>query len=66
MSDMSKFEKAQAASEARDAATSRAAGSSAAAVAAAMRRYLNAEQYHELRDEQDHPATERISPHHPE
>jgi hypothetical protein len=66
MSDMSKFEKAQAASEARDAATSRAAGSSAAAVAAAMRRYLNAEQYHELREEEGDAASERISPDQPE
>ena len=51
MSDMSKLEKARAALEARDSVASSPAGSSAAAIAAAMRRYLSAEQYHELKDE---------------
>jgi hypothetical protein len=48
MSDMPKIEKARAASEARDALVSRPAGSSAHSVAAALRLYLGAEQYHEL------------------
>ncbi len=51
MKDMSKFENARAAREARDSVASAPGGSSAAAVAAAMRRYLGAEQYHELKDE---------------
>lgn len=47
MSDMSKAESMRAAREARDrAGTSR--GSSAESVEAAMRRYLSAEQYHDL------------------
>ena len=47
MNDMSKAESLRAASEARDrAGTSR--GASESAVEAAMRRYLGAEQYHEL------------------
>ena len=53
MNDMSKLENARAAREARDSVASSPAGSSAAAVAAAMRRYLGAEQYHELRNEQE-------------
>ena len=57
MSDMSKLEKARAACEARDSVASSPAGSSAAAIAAAMRRYLSAEQYHELKDE--HERSER-------
>ena len=47
MNDMSKVEALRAASEARDrAGTSR--GAKTTAVEAAMRRYLSAEQYHEL------------------
>ena len=56
MSDMSKLEKAQATSEARAALASRPAGSSTAAVAVAMRRYLSAEHYHELKEEEEHAA----------
>lgn len=59
MSDMSRSEKARAAAEARDAVATRPAGSSAAAVAAAMRRYLSAEQYHDLQEEKE--ETERSS-----
>jgi hypothetical protein len=50
MSDMSKLEKAKAALEARDSVAR--AGTSSAAVPAAMRRYLSAERYHELKDQQ--------------
>lgn len=47
MNDMSKAEAMKAAREARDrAGTSR--GSSAAAIESAMKRYLSAEQYHQL------------------
>ena len=47
MNDMSKVEAMKAAREARDrAGTSR--GSSASAIEAAMKRYLSAEQYHEI------------------
>ena len=49
MSDSSRIENAQAAHEAREAVASRPHGSSAAAIEVAMRRYLSAEQYHELR-----------------
>jgi hypothetical protein len=47
MNDMSKAESMRAAREARDRAGS-SRGSSAAAVEAAMQRYLSAEQYHEI------------------
>ncbi|MBF4764519.1 hypothetical protein ISU07_15405 [Nocardioides islandensis] len=57
MSDMSKLEKAKAALEARDSVAR--AGSSSAAVAAAMRRYLSAERYHELKDEPHTPESRR-------
>jgi hypothetical protein len=53
MNDMSKLENARAAREARDSVASSPGGSTAAAVAAAMRRYLGAEQYHELRSEEE-------------
>lgn len=50
MNDMSKAEAMRAAREARDrAGTSR--GASAAAVEAAMKRYLSAEQYHQLEED---------------
>jgi hypothetical protein len=58
MNDMSKLENARAAREARDSVVSSPGGSSAAAVAAAMRRYLGAEQYHELRGEEEQPETQ--------
>lgn len=61
MSDMSKVEKAEAAREARASVASAQAGSSSAAVAAAMRRYLSAEQYHELKGEQ-HTSESRREP----
>jgi hypothetical protein len=51
MSDSSRIENAQAAREAREAIASRPTSSSGAAIDAAMRRYLSAEQYHELRGE---------------
>ena len=47
MNDMSKAEAMRAAREARDIAGS-SRGSSAAAIEAAMQRYLSAEQYHEI------------------
>jgi len=50
MTDTSKLESARAAREARDSVASRAEGATTAAVASAMRRYLSAEQYHELRE----------------
>lgn len=56
MTDMSKLEKARAALEARDSVASSPGGSSSAAIAAAMRRYLSAEKYHELKD--DHGGSE--------
>jgi hypothetical protein len=49
MSDSSRIENAEAAHEAREAVALRPGGSSAASIEAAMRRYLSAEQYHELR-----------------
>ena len=49
MNDMSKAEAMRAAREARDIAGS-SRGSSAAAIDAAMQRYLSAEQYHEIAD----------------
>lgn len=51
MSDMSKAEAMKAASEARDRVTSSPRTSSTSAVEAAMKRYLSAEQYHELSEE---------------
>ncbi len=50
MSDMSKAESMRAAREARDTAGS-SRGSSAAAIESAMRRYLSAEQYHQLEED---------------
>lgn len=47
MNDMSKVEAMRAAREARDRAGS-SRGSSASAIEAAMKRYLSAEQYHEI------------------
>jgi hypothetical protein len=49
MNDMSKAESMRAAREARDTAGS-SRGSSAAAIESAMRRYLSAEQYHQLEE----------------
>lgn len=51
MGESSELEKQQAASEAREAVVSRPAGASTAAREAALRRYLGAEEYHELRTE---------------
>lgn len=50
MNDMSKAEAMRAAREARDRAGS-SRGSSAAAIESAMKRYLSAEQYHQLTEE---------------
>ena len=60
MGNMSRTEAARAAQEARD-RTPGPRGSSAAAIEAAMRRYLSAEQYHELKDEQ-HTSESRREP----
>ena len=51
MDGMSKAESMRAAQEARDRAPS-PRGSSAPAIEAAMRRYLSAEQYHELMEDE--------------
>ena len=51
MSDMSKVEAMRAAREARDRDVSSPRTSSASAIEAAMKRYLSAEQYHELNEE---------------
>jgi hypothetical protein len=48
MSDMSKVEAMKAAREAQDSVVSSPRTSSTTAVEAAMKRYLSAEQYHEL------------------
>jgi hypothetical protein len=58
MSDTWKLEHARAASEARDLVAFSRSGSTAAAVATAMRRYLGAEQYHELKDADGQSAGE--------
>ena len=58
MNESSMYEKARAASEARDAVTSRPAGSSDTAITAAMRRYLTAEMHHELSGEDEESARE--------
>lgn len=64
MSEMTKLEKARAAREARDSVAASPEGTSAAAVATAMRRYLSAERYHELRaesaqaDDREEPAAD--------
>jgi hypothetical protein len=59
MNDLSNVENARAASEARESVVSAHPSSSAAAVAAAMRRYLRSEQYHELRAGEGPPAGEQ-------
>lgn len=51
MSDMSKAEAMRAAREARDRGVSSPRTSSTTAIEAAMKRYLSAEQYHELSEE---------------
>jgi hypothetical protein len=51
MSDMSKAEAMRAAREARDRDVSSPRTSSTSAIEAAMKRYLSAEQYHELNEE---------------
>jgi hypothetical protein len=61
MSETSRIENAQITREARDAVTARPRGSSAAAIEAAMRRYLSAEQYHELH-EREQPSDEETKP----
>lgn len=58
MNDMSKAEAMRAVREARDRAGS-SRGSSAAAIEAAMKRYLSAEQYHELVEEARPKAEEQ-------
>lgn len=55
MTEPSMYEKGRASSEARDAVAARPAGSSATAITAAMRRYLAAEQYRELNEEDEQP-----------
>lgn len=59
MNDMSNVENARAAREARESVVSARPRSSGAAIAAAMRRYLRSEQYHELRAEEGPPAGEQ-------
>jgi hypothetical protein len=59
MGDMSKVEKAKAAREATDHVAASRPSSSAAAVEAAMHRYLSAEQYHELNERQEPATTEQ-------
>ena len=64
MDGMSKAESLKAAREARDRVPS-PQGSSASAIEAAMRRYLSAEQYHELMEDEpaaDRPATGEQGP----
>lgn len=55
MSEMSKAEAASASREAQDRVVSSPRTSSTTAVEAAMKRYLSAEQYHQL-NEPDHTA----------
>jgi hypothetical protein len=59
MSDTSRLETGRAAREARDSVASRPTSASSAAVAAAMRRYLGAEQYRELKAEEGQAAGEQ-------
>jgi hypothetical protein len=59
MSDMSKSEAMSAAREARDRVVSSPRTSSKTAVEAAMKRYLSAEQYHELSEKERHAEQER-------
>jgi len=54
MGDMSRTDAARAAQEARN-RTPGPRGSSSTAIEAAMRRYLSAEQYHELMEDDDRP-----------
>lgn len=61
MKDTSKLEDARAAREARASVGSSHGGSSVTAVAAAMRRYLTAERYHELQADEAQPAREQDS-----
>ena len=58
MNDMSKAEAMRAAREARDIAGS-SRGSSAAAIEDAMKRYLSAEQYHEIAEGAPRPDEEQ-------
>jgi hypothetical protein len=58
MNDMSKAESMRATREARDTAGS-SRGSSAAAIESAMRRYLSAEQYHQLEEPAPEAGDER-------
>ena len=64
MNVMSNAENARAAREARESFVAAHPSSSAAAVAAAMRRYLRSEQYHELRAQEGPPAGEPDPPEH--
>ena len=59
MGDMSRTDAARAAQEARD-RTPGPRGSSSTAIEAAMRRYLSAEQYHELMED-DRPKDGKAS-----
>jgi hypothetical protein len=61
MNDTSKLEDARAAREARASVGPSHGGSSTAAVAAVMRRYLTAERYHELQADEAQPAREQDS-----
>jgi hypothetical protein len=63
MNDTSKLENARAGREALDAVASRAEGSSTAAVAAAMRRYLGAEQHHVLKEHDGRSSSEQVPTH---
>jgi hypothetical protein len=56
MNDRSQLENARAAREARD---SVASSHESSAVAAAMRRYLGAERYRELKEERDQSVSEQ-------
>ena len=59
MSDMSRLDKERASRDARDSVASSPRSPTAEAIAAAMRRYLSAERYHELRDEQGPPEVQQ-------
>jgi hypothetical protein len=60
---MSNLETERTTREARDSVASSHGGSSTAVVAAAMRRYLGAEQYHELRDERSSESRHESADH---
>lgn len=64
MTEPSMYEKGRASSEARDAVAARPASSSATAITAAMRRYLAAEQYRELNEEDEQPRDKPVADDH--